>query len=286
MVINWPAKGAFAMASVAETLGFKERRPDVLSGTPRAHAVDRWIFVFMACWFIAIVLAGFIPSSLMKIQMVRSGLRPPFPFVMHMHAVLMGSFLLLLLAQAWLVATGRIAYHMRLGLLSMVLAPAIVIVGFILAPTMYHQMLEALQTAPPEMRESIQTRLLQSENIKLIQLRVGILFPLFLAIALRARGRNAGIHKRMMFLATAMPLPAGIDRISWLPHSFPTSAISADLYTLLAVSPMFLWDVIRNRSVHPAYVIWLAINIPFAIVVHGLWDSPWWHATARTIMGA
>jgi hypothetical protein len=89
-----------------------------------------------------------------------------------------------------------------------------------------------------------------------------------------------------MFLATAMPLPAGIDRISWLPHSFPTSAISADLYTLLAVSPMFLWDVIRNRSVHPAYVIWLAINIPFAIVVHGLWDSPWWHATARTIMGA
>jgi hypothetical protein len=274
------------MATVAKALGFKERRPDVLSGTPRAHAIDRWIFVFMAGWFIAIVLAGFIPSSLMKIEMVSSGMRPPFPLIMHMHAVLMGSFLLLVFAQTWLMATGRNAYHMRLGILAMVLAPAIVIVGFNLAPAMYHETLAALQTAPAEMRRDIQSRLSQSENIKLVQIRIGILFPLFLAIALRARGRNAGLHKRMMILATAMPLPAGIDRIPWLPHTFPTSALSADLYTLLAVSPMFLWDVIRNRSVHPAYVIWLAINVPFAIAVHGLWDSPWWHATARTMLGA
>ena len=274
------------MATVAEPITVNERPQDVLSGTPRAHAIDRWIFVFMAAWFIAIVLAGFIPSSLAKMAAVQAGERPSFPLVMHIHAVLMGSFLLLLLAQAWLMATGRNAYHMRLGLLSMVLAPAIVIVGFILAPTMYHQMLEALQTAPPEMRERIQTRLLHSENIKLIQVRVGILFPLFLVIALRARGRNAGLHKRMMFLATAMPLPAGIDRIPWLPHTFPESALSADLYTLLAVSPMFLWDVFRNRSVHSAYVIWLAINLPLAIALHALWDTPWWHATARTMMGA
>jgi hypothetical protein len=274
------------MATVAGAFGIQERRPDVLSGTPRAHAIDRWIFVFMAVWFIAIVLAGFIPSSLMKIEMVRSGSRPPFPLVMHMHAVLMGSFLLLLLAQTWLMATGRNAYHMRLGILSMVLAPAIVIVGFILAPTMYHQILGALQTAPPEMREEIQSRLRFSENIKLIQIRVGILFPLFLAIALRARGRNAGLHKRMMILATAMPLPAGIDRIPWLPGTLPDSPISPDLYTLLAVSPMFAWDLVRNRRVHLAYVIWLAINVPFAIAVHGLWDTPWWHATARAMMGA
>jgi hypothetical protein len=273
------------MATAAETLRFKERRPDVLSGTPRAHAIDRWIFVIVALWFIALVLAGFIPSSLAKIEMVRSGLRPPFPFIMHLHAVLMGSFLLLLLAQSWLMATGKQALHIRLGLVSVALVPAIVLVGFILAPTMYHVMLETLQTAPPEMRETIQKRLAHSENIKLIQIRVGILFPLFLIISLRARGRNAGLHKRMMFLGTAMALPAGIDRIPWLPHSFPASAISADLYTLLAVSPMFLWDVIRNRSVHPAYVIWLAINLPFAFGLHGLWDAPWWHATAKAMMG-
>src|SRR5687767_7627580 len=109
------------MATVAASPAPAELRHDYLSGTPRAHSIDRWIYVFMAGWFIAIVLAGFIPSSLAKIEMVRSGLRPPFPLIMHLHAVLMGSFLLLLLAQTWLMATGRSAYHQRLGLVSLLL---------------------------------------------------------------------------------------------------------------------------------------------------------------------
>ena len=88
-----------------------------------------------------------------------------------------------------------------------------------------------------------------------------------------------------MILATAMALPAGIDRIPWLPHTMPASPLSPDLYTLLAVSPMFVWDVLRNKRVHPAYVVWLAINLPFAIAVHGLWNTDWWHGTARQIMG-
>lgn len=274
------------MATVAVPIASSALRKDVLSGTPRAHAIDRWIYVFMAGWFIAIVLAGFIPSSLMKIEMVRSGMRPPFPLVMHMHAVLMGAFLLLLLAQTWLMATGRNAHHMQLGLVSLLLVPAIVIVGLVLAPTMYLQMLDALPSAPPEARERIQKGLLFSENIKLIQLRIGILFPLFVAIALRARGRDPGLHKRMMILATAVPLPAGIDRIPWLPKTLPESPLSPDLYVLAAIAPMFIWDVVRNGYVHRAYWIWLAIALPFTIAVHALWDTPWWHATARWMVGA
>ena len=52
------------MATVAERFSLKERRPDLLSGTPRAHAIDRWIFVFTAAWYILIVLTGFIPDKL------------------------------------------------------------------------------------------------------------------------------------------------------------------------------------------------------------------------------
>ena len=273
------------MATLAENLGLKARRPDVLSGTPRAHAIDRWIFVGMAVWFIAIVLAGFIPDSMDKVAAVQAGERPPFPMVLHVHAVLMGSFMLLVLAQSWLMATGKNAQHMRLGVLGLVLAPALVVVGFILAPTMYHQLWDSAQAAPPTLQEQLNGALGIWENILLLQLRIGILFAVFMAIGLKARGRNAGMHKRMMFLATVMALPAGIDRIPWLPHTMPASAMSVDLYTLAAISPMFIWDLVRNRSVHPAYVIWLAVNIPFSIAVHGLWDTPWWHQTARQIMG-
>jgi hypothetical protein len=239
----------------------------------------------MAAWFIAITLAGFIPDSIMKVGMVRAGARPPFPIVLHMHAVLMGSFLLLLLTQTVLMATGRRALHMQLGVLGMVLAAALVVVGCVLAPTMYYETWNALQTAPAAARGQLQQVLSIKEDILLLQLRIGLLFPLFLVIGLKARGGNSGLHKRMMILATVMALPAGIDRIPWLPSMMPASPLLVDFYTVLAISPMLAWDVIRNRSVHQAYWIWFAITIPFAVVVNLLWDTPGWHATATHIMG-
>lgn len=272
------------MATSAAPIQSREPRHDYLSGTPRAHAIDRWIYVYMAASFIAIVLAGFIPSSLEKIAAVQAGQRPPFPMIMHMHAVLMGSFLLLVLAQTTLVATGRIAAHMTLGLVSLVLAPALVIVGFLLAVGNYQAVWGAALSGPMEVREPMRELGVWIDNILLLQIRVGILFPLFLAIGLAARRHNPGLHKRMMILATAVPLAAGIDRIPWIPHTFPNSPLSADLYTLLAVSPMFLWDVIRNRYIHRAYWLWIGIAIPFTIALYAIWDSPWWHATARQMM--
>jgi hypothetical protein len=89
----------------------------------------------------------------------------------------------------------------------------------------------------------------------------------------------------MMFLATAMPLPAAFDRMTWLPTTLPASPVATDLYILLAVSPLFVWDVIRNRRVHEAYSIWMAVNVPCALLTYALWDTPWWHAAARQIMG-
>jgi hypothetical protein len=273
------------MATAAGTQNFVGPRVDALSGTPRAHAIDRWIFVFMAAWFIAIVLAGFIPDSLMKMAAVEAGERPPFPLVLHLHAVLMGTFMLLLLAQSWLMATGKSAQHMRLGMAAMVVAPALVIVGFVLAPTMYHMLWDGAQAAPPGKQEEMQFALGIWENILLLQIRIGILFSFFIAVALMARGQNAGMHKRMMFLGTAMALPAGIDRIPWLVHTMPASPLSVDLYTLAAISPMLIWDLVRNRGVHRAYWVCLAAYLPFAVAVHALWDTAWWHAMARQIMG-
>jgi hypothetical protein len=255
------------------------------SGRSLAQTVDRWIYVFMAVSFIAYALIGFIPDSLAKLAAVDAGERPPFPPVLHAHAILMGAFLLLLLAQSLLAATGRLQYHRILGLAAFVLGPALVIVGLILVPTMYHQVWDAAQTAPPGIRPMIEQGLREFDNIMLIQIRVGVLFPIFLAIALAARRSDPGLHKRMMFLAVAVALPAAFDRMSWLPTSLPGSALTVDLYPILAVAPMFVWDLVRTRTLHKAYVIWALVSLPAAILVHTLWDSEWWHATARQLVG-
>lgn len=273
------------MATLEARLFRAERASDLLSGTPRAYAIDRWIFVITAAWFIVIVLAGFVPDSIMKIGLVEAGKRPPFPLIMHVHAVLMGSFLLLLLAQTGLMATGRSEYHMRLGVAAFVLAPALVVAGFILAPAMYHETWTSLRAAPPDARAKLLALISRKEDVLLVQLRVGLLFPLFLMIGLQARSINAGLHKRMMILAPSIALSAGIDRIPWLPTTMPSSPLSIDAFILVALAPMFIWDVIRNRRVHEAYWIWIAVLLPTSLVVYRLWDTPWWHVSARQMLG-
>jgi hypothetical protein len=273
------------MATVAGTGFARSHEPDTLSGTARAHSIDRWIFVAMAAWFILIVLSGFIPDSMMKLGMIKAGARPPFPLILHVHAVLMGSFLLLLLTQTLMVATGRCALHKQVGIAAFVLVPALVIAGFILAPTMYHQVWGGAHFGPPAVQKALAPVVPLVENILLLQISAGLLFALFVGIALGARSSRPGMHKRMMFLATAVPLGAAIDRMWWLPSSMPALPWTTDAYILLAVAPMFAWDMVRNRRVHEAYKLWLAIYLPVVLLVNFAWDKPWWHSTAQRIMG-
>ncbi len=249
-----------------------------------AAAVDRWIWVFMAAFFIAITLTGFVPDSLQKLAMIRAGARPPFPPILHVHAVLMGGFLLLLLAQSWLMATGRRDRHQLLGRVAFVLVPAIIVVGFILVPTLYRHVWNGAQAAPPPVQEQLRQTLLFLDNIALLQLQAGVLFTVFIWLALRARRLDPEFHKRMMFLATAWPLQAAIDRITWLP-SLPPGPFSTDLYTLLALSPLFVWDTLRHRAVLGVYLVWLGVSLPVAIAIQLAWDTPSWHAFAPLLLG-
>ncbi|WP_218016688.1 hypothetical protein [Sphingomonas pruni] len=271
------------MATVADAQ-FGERRDDHPSGMPRANSVDRWIFVGMALWFIAIVLVGFVPDSMMKVAMIKAGARAPFPFILHVHAVLMGSFLLLLLSQTVMVATGRGALHKQVGIAAYMLVPALIGVGFLLAPTMYYQVWGGAKFGPPNVRSALAPIVPIVENILLLQISAGVLFGIFMTIALKARATNAGLHKRMIFLATAVPLGAAIDRMSWLPSSMPGSPWASYVYVLASLAPLFVWDLVRHRRVHQAYWVFLAFYIPATTLVVMAWDKPWWHATAHRIM--
>lgn len=247
--------------------------------------IDRWMFFITATWLTLIVLTGFVPDSFAKIAAVAAGRRAPFPWVMHLHAVLMGSWMLLLMAQTWLMATGKRANHRALGRIAMVLAPAMVVTGFVLVPTMYGLIAEAARTAPPDRLQAAMRALNGAQNTMLIQARNGILFSAFVLLGLRARKGDPGMHKRLMILASWAPISAAINRIGFLPTTMPFSSTSTELWQAVAIAPMILWDVIRSRQLHRAYLVAAGVILPFIVLMHLLWDKPAWHAVAARILG-
>jgi hypothetical protein len=250
--------------------------PRVRAGPDRAGIIDRWIYVFTAALIIAVVLAGFVPDSVKLIATVQSGKRPPLPAILHVHAVLMGSFLVLMLTQTILVAIGRVDLHRKLGRIAFVLAAALIVVGFLLVPVSYHYHWHAVQAAPPAVRQKLMHPFVW-DIILLAQMQIGLLFSIFITIGLLARRSNPGLHKRMMLIAPAMALGPAFTRMTWLPQ-IPV------IYPVLVLLPMFIWDVKRNRRVHTAYLIWFALYLPVQMLFPFTVRSPWWQETAHRLM--
>lgn len=246
--------------------------------------IDRWIYVFMAAMLIAVVLIGFIPDSIQKIAAVDAGLRPAFPFAMHVHAVLMGSWMLLLLTQTVLMAQGRRGWHMQLGMLGMFLAPALVIAGVTLVPINIQAFLAFTASAPAEMQPQIDGTLRFITDIAALQIRVGVCFLILVVLALAARKRDSGMHKRLMVLATIVPMPAATDRMTFLYNTMPDSPMTAELWPLLCVAPMLLWDIYRRGTIHRAYWIFAGVQLAGAIFVGAAWGSDWWHSIAPRLL--
>lgn len=256
---------------------------DLSNQNPAKLDIDRWIFVFMASLLLLTVLTGFIPSSIEKVSAVQSGQRAPFLSVLHVHAVLMGSWILLLLTQASLVATKHAAIHKKLGLASIVLAPAMVVTGLVLVPSNF----AIVWGLNPEIVPSqviADTKVFVS-NIALAQIRIGILFPVIVGLAFYYRKKDSDTHKRLMILATVLPIPAALDRIMWLPNTMPASPLAPDLYILLLILPMFAYDLAKRNGIPKAYAIWITGFLPTSIIVNLLWSSTWWLSTAPKIMG-
>ena len=248
--------------------------------------IDRWIYVFTAGLIFVVVLVGFIPDSMRMLNEIDAGRAAPIPPILHVHAVLMGAWITLLLSQATLMATGRRDLHMRFGVAAFVLAPAILIAGFLLVPTRRGQLVDMIAAAPPEIALRLQTEVVPFvNNIMLVQIRAGIVFAILAALALYFRRRDSGTHKRLMFLATIVPLPAAIDRMTFLPHSMPASPLTIELYPLLVIAPLFAWDWFRLGRIHRAYVIWFAVMAPLIVAVAWLWNTPGWQEAAGRIGG-
>lgn len=237
----------------------------------RADAqAGRRIYVFTALLFLVTAIAGFAPNAV-AIYTGRYSVSP----LVHVHGALMLAWLVLLLVQSGLMATGRARLHRALGVTSFALVPAMLIVMIAASIASYERQLAAGR--PPVVLG----------NALLAEASLVLQFGALATWALLARRAAPGTHKRMLLMATVPLLSAAVGRMPWLPFTAGTSSefdyVSA-LYPLLLVVPAFFYDVARFGRAHRAYLVGAAIVLASTAATRELWSSPGWHGIVRSLL--
>ena len=255
------------------------------------RAGARWFYVVVAVFMILLNFAGFSPSIADRSN--RNAL--PTPLVV-LHGGLALAWLLLFLAQATLVAKGRVAVHRRLGLVGPWLATALVGAGYLVATNMVrrgydlsgdlNRVLYAAGSPPPP--------------------AATVLFPLAELMtfgALVGAGlwyrHQPDIHKRLMLLAL---IPLAQEPVNHLlghlighwPTLFSTarsiSRAAGPVLTLLSLAIGVIHDRVWERRVHPVtlwvpvlLLVWMSA-LPLVVFPSAVWRAlaGWLVSFART----
>ena len=218
-------------------------------------------FFAMAAAFAAIVGIGFAQSYFFA-GLIFS----PLPnAVVHVHALLMVSWVTLFFVQIGLVATGNVRYHQRLGLALLLCAVLIVCVA---VPTV---VLAARRAGSGV--GSFQT---------FGDFAMLLVFPTLLLLGYANRG-DASSHKRFMLLATAtLMAPAAVR---W-PFAFVQNGPLGALVIFMVVPILLvIWDVTTLHRIHRSTVIGfllIALLFPADFLISG---TPAWHVAMHWIRG-
>ena len=200
---------------------------------------DRLFYGGMAVALALTVLAGFAATYYLPIvtgapKATLSG--RPFTWLVHVHAVLFTSWVVLFIVQTALVARRRVAVHRRLGVAGAVLAGAMVVVGTTLAVEA-----AAHGAAPPGIDP------LAFLAIPLFDM---ILFTVFVAAALALR-RDLETHKRLMLMAYISIMVAAVARLPGVIALGPPGFFGL---TFVFVVIAGIYDLLTRRRLHQAYL--------------------------------
>lgn len=229
---------------------------------PSHASRDRVFYTGMALAMAVTAFAGFSRTYYLRAffeTSTFSGATSLSPTV-HVHGLLFSAWVLLFLVQTALVAKGRVALHRRLGMASVGLAAAMIVVG--------------LQTAIAAGRRGSAPPGIDPLVFMVVPIFDILLFTGFVTAAVWMR-RNKEAHKRLMLLAYVSIITAAVARI---PGLLPLGPLVFFALTFLFIVAGMIYDYVSRRKIHPAY-IWggaiFFVSVPgrLALSSAGAWRS-------------
>lgn len=221
-------------------------------------------FFAMACVMSATIVGGFA----FNIAAGRSSFGAPW--LVHFHAWVMMAWVGLYLTQNFLVFSDNVRLHRRLGWLSVVLIPTIIVMGLLITEYSLRR-----NGGPPFFD---QNQFMFSNPLQLFGFAVMALW----AVAIR---KNTGWHRRLMFCAFAILTGPGFGRLLPAPYLIPyawylTGVLPAVLFPLIGA----LADKRRYGAVHPAWLCGVGIVIGVQVLADLVAYSEWGIAFTRDFL--
>lgn len=217
-----------------------------------ARRRDQMFFSALAILISATAFAGF---SFTYFGPIARGAYPSTGIALHVHGWAFFLWYLLFPLQAILIARRRTALHMTLGRLSVPLVVMMTLTGMLVLTVRVE---EATRNGAPEVW-------LLYGPLVLSNL---VLFVGFYAAAIRtALTGRLQAHKRLMIVASAIALGAGLFRLilflsGFHPLSLPVGVLTCSLFVIIGI----VYDWMTRGQVHPAYwaglLAFLLVEVP------------------------
>ena len=199
---------------------------------PSRRTLEHRFFSGMSILMALIVFIGFSRTYFLASYFHPKPLAAP---IVHVHAAVFTSWMLLLVTQSVLPGSGRTNIHQRLGIIGMLLAPLVFVLGIVVAT----EMLRRLSTAP-RVDSSVIYAVALSEMM-------GFIVPTLFAFRLRKR---SAYHKRLILIGTIAMMTAGFGR--WPTHVLLHKPLPAMLCTFVLLLFVIAYDLLSLRKVHRA----------------------------------
>lgn len=228
---------------MATTLAQQQITAPVTRSLP-GRRFDHLFFSAVAWLMLITVFVGFAPSYYLA-----GTVRAPLPsLAIHVHAILFSCWILLLIAQTSLTATGRLDIHRRLGIAGCILAGSMLVVG-VWAAT------DRLVRSPVHHGAPGVPLPLDPLGFYIFPLANVVAFAVLIVFAYRARFDSAA-HKRLIIVASTALMTAPIAR--WHLHQFlrtrefGVGAVMAERLSYIFILMLIAYDLWATRRVHRA----------------------------------
>jgi uncharacterized membrane protein YozB (DUF420 family) len=191
------------------------------------------------------------------------------PAIIHLHAAVFTSWLVLFVAQTLLIANGRVATHKKIGAASVALVALMLVTG----------VAAAIAVTRAGHRGIPGVEFPTAAGFLLLNINSVMVFVLLFAAGWYYR-HQAQVHKRLMLTATTGALIGpGVSR---LPVASGNRALIAGLvFAFLFAGPVY--DLLTRKRVHPAYLWACALALMAIGPVEAYASTGAWRAIASWI---